>query len=154
METKVCTVLMVDNSPLERSQICDGLKKLGDDVFEADSGMQALDILNRQSIDVVVVELDIPDMDGFDLLSAMKSDSVLHTIPVIVVSDADDMESVVRAIDMGAVDHLSKPLEAVLLNSQIRAAVAIKQEAERPRGIPGPERVSVGAVTCPVNGIA
>ena len=146
METHSYTVLVVDNNPLDRTSICASLTDQGYTVVEAEGGQQALEMLHRrQSVDAVLVDLVMPGMDGFQVLSRMKADGVLHSIPVIVVSAADDMESVLRCVEMGAVAHLSKPVDAEVLQSQVRATLAGKQEQEaegQRRSLPAMARTS------------
>jgi CheY-like chemotaxis protein len=141
MESHRYTVLVVDNNPLDRSAICRSLEGLGYTVVEAEGGRQAMEILHNPavSIDTILVDLVMPGMDGFELLSEMKADSVLRSIPVIVVSAADDMGNVLRSIDKGAVAHLSKPVETEVLHSQVKTALASKQEqaAQRQGSAPG-----------------
>jgi CheY-like chemotaxis protein len=116
VKTPSYKILVVDSNPLDRSTICDSLKHQGYTVVEAEGGRQAMEMLHRrQSIDAVLVDLVMPGMDGFEVLSRIKADDVLHSIPVIVVSAADDMESVLRCIENGAVAHLSKPLDTEVL---------------------------------------
>ena len=140
METHDHTVLVVDNNSLDRSTICASLADQGYTVLEAEGGQRALEMLHRrQSVDAVLVDLVMPGMDGFQVLSRMKADRVLRSIPVIVVSAADDMESVLRCIEKGAVAHLSKPVEREVLHSQVKATLASKQEqeAQRQGRVPG-----------------
>ena len=85
METHGHTVLAVDNDSVDRSTICAGLTDQGYTVLEAEGGQQALEMLHRrQSVDAVLVDLVMPGMDGFQVLSRMKADRVLRSIPVIV----------------------------------------------------------------------
>jgi ATP-binding cassette subfamily B protein len=100
--------------------------------MEADSGAEAIRQLREGSVDVVLLDLVMPDMDGFQVLKQMKAEKALAGIPVVVVSASDDMNSVVRCLEMGAIDHLSKPFDPVLLRARVRAALAIRRlEAER-----------------------
>jgi len=120
-------ILVVDDVRLPRMLLSTSLKEAGYVVWEADSGKAALQLLRERPVDVVLLDLIMPEMDGFQVLKQMKSDNLLRNIPVVVVSASDDMESVVRCIEMGAVDHLSKPFDPVLLHARIRAALAIRQ---------------------------
>ena len=124
------TILIVDDEALSRTLLSTSLKEAGYAVFEADSGKTALLMLRERPFDVVLLDLMMPEMDGFQVLKKMKSDNLLRNIPVVVVSASDDMESVVRCIEMGAVDHLSKPFDPVLLHARVRAALAIRQIRE------------------------
>ena len=123
-------ILVVDDETLPRTLLSTSLKEAGYVVWEADSGKTALQLLRERLVDVVLLDLVLPKMNGFQVLKQMKSDNLLRHIPVVVVSASDDMESVVRCIEMGAVDHLSKPFDPVLLHARIRAALAIRQVEE------------------------
>jgi ATP-binding cassette subfamily B protein len=121
------TILIVDDETLFRTLLRTSLKEVGYTVHEADSGKRALLMLRERLFDLVLLDLVMPEMDGFQVLKRMKSDNLLRHIPVVVVSASDDMESVVRCIEMGAVDHLSKPFDPVLLHARVHAAFAIQQ---------------------------
>ena len=130
------TILIIDDEALPRTLLSTSLKEAGYAVFEADSGKKALLMLRERPFDVVLLDLIMPEMDGFQVLRKMKSDNLLRNIPVVVISASDDMESVVRCIEMGAVDHLSKPFDPVLLHARVRAALAIRQIGEEQDFIP------------------
>ncbi|MEW6615425.1 MAG: response regulator [Thermodesulfobacteriota bacterium] len=141
------TLLVVDDEKLPRTLLCVNLKEAGYQVLEAEDGRAALSLLREQAIDVVLLDLVMPEMDGFQVLRKMKADNELKDIPVVVVSASDDMNSVVKCLEMGAVDHLSKPFDPALLQVRIRSALAISQveemraSGEAPkRSIPGPGR--------------
>ncbi len=121
------TILIVDDESLPRILLSTSLKEAGYDVCEANGGRTALQLLRERAFDVVLLDLIMPEMDGFHVLKQIKSDNLLRNIPVVVVSASDHMDSVVRCIEMGAVDHLSKPFDPVLLHERVRAALAIKQ---------------------------
>jgi ATP-binding cassette subfamily B protein len=103
------------------------LTEAGYDVCEASSGKAALQSMQNQPFDIVLLDLVMPEMDGFQVLKQMKADHRVRDIPVVVVSGNEDMESVVRCLEMGAVDHLSKPFDPVLLHTRVRAAVALRE---------------------------
>jgi ATP-binding cassette, subfamily B, bacterial len=121
------TMLVIDDEALPRTLLTVSLREAGYRVVEADGGKAALVILREQPVDVVLLDLVMPDMDGFQVLRRMKADDLLKDIPIVVVSASDDMNSVVRCIEMGAVDHLSKPFDPVLLRVRIRSALAMHQ---------------------------
>jgi len=141
------TILVVDDEKLPRTLLAVNLRQAGYEVIEADGGRTALGRLREQDVDVVLLDLVMPEMDGFQVLRRMKADSELRDVPVVVVSGSDDMNSVVRCIEMGAVDHLSKPFDPALLQVRVRAALAVRQleqarasEATRLRPVTGPLR--------------
>ncbi len=125
------TILVVDDDALNRILLATNLAEEGYTVEVAEDGRQALEMLQAQSFDVVLLDLLMPEMDGFGVLECMKVDSRLQHIPVIVVSAVDEMESVVRCIEMGATDHLPKPFDPVLLRARINASLAAKRLHDR-----------------------
>ena len=129
------TMLVVDDEALPRTLLSVSLREAGYGVVAADGGKAALAVLREQPVDVVLLDLVMPEMDGFQVLRRMKADDLLKDIPVVVVSASDDMNSVVRCIEMGAVDHLSKPFDPVLLQVRIRSALALRRmDGERSSG--------------------
>lgn len=128
------TILVVDDNKLNRMLLCLQLQREGHRTEAAEHGRQALEMLRTKSFDIVLLDLLMPEMDGFEVLSILQSDSELRRIPVIVISALDEMESVARCIEMGATDHLPRPFDPVLLRARINASLAAKrlhdQEAE------------------------
>jgi signal transduction histidine kinase len=121
-------ILVVDDEHINRVLLSTSLQEAGYTVASAEDGQQALEKLHAGSFDVVLLDLLMPRMDGFQVLAAMKGDSALRRIPVIVVSSMDDMESVVRCIEMGATDYLPKPFNPVLLHARLKASLASLHE--------------------------
>lgn len=120
-------MLVVDDDAFNRMLLATSLEEHGYTVELAEDGQQALELLHAKMFDVVLLDLLMPNMNGFDVLRHMKDDSSLHHIPVIVVSAEDDMESVVQCIEMGAADHLGKPVEPALLHARVNASLAAKR---------------------------
>jgi len=121
------TILVVDDEMLNRTLLSTNLKGAGYTVSTAEDGEQALLGLRNEPFDVVLLDLMMPGMDGFQVLEQMKADNALRGVPVIVVSAEEDAQSVVRCIEMGAVDHLPKPFDPVLLHARINSALATKR---------------------------
>jgi len=125
-------ILVVDDEALPRMLLSTSLRESGYEVLEAEGGAAALERLRAEAVDVILLDLVMPDVDGFHVLKQMKAEERLAGIPVVVVSASDDMDSVVRSIEMGAIDHLSKPFDPVLLHARVRSALAIRHvERER-----------------------
>lgn len=120
-------ILVVDDDALNRVLLSTSLQDAGYLVGLAEDGLQALDALRSQPFDVVLLDLIMPEMDGYQVLEHLKADSSLRHIPVVVISAVDDMESVVRCIAMGATDHLPKPFDPLLLHARINASLATKR---------------------------
>ena len=123
-------VLVVDDDALNRLQLLQGLKQQGYSTASAEDGEQALEILAEVSFDLVILDILMPNLDGFGVLRRMKDDGSLRDIPVIVISALDEMDSVVKCIRMGAEDHLSKPFDPTLLEARVGACLEKKRMRE------------------------
>ena len=120
-------ILVVDDDGLNRLLLSTSLEEEGYTVETAEDGRQALEMLHTRPFDVVLLDLLMPEMDGFQVLEQMKAGGSWQHIPVIVVSAANEMESVVRCIEMGATEHLPKPFDPVLLHARINASLTAKR---------------------------
>jgi adenylate cyclase len=115
-------VLVVDDSRVNRLMLVRLLSSLGHEPVEAENGRLAIDHLRDPDgapIDVVLLDLVMPELDGYHTLELLKADPALAAIPVIVISDVDDLASVVRCIEMGAADYLPRPYEPSILRARI-----------------------------------
>jgi adenylate cyclase len=121
-------VLVVDDSRMNRMTLVRLLERLGHETTEASDGREALDVLAAGTpIDLVLLDLVMPELDGFATLATMKADPGLAGIPVIVVSGLDDLDGIVRCIEMGAVDYLPRPIKPTLLQARVEATLADKR---------------------------
>ncbi len=122
-------ILVVDDNPVDRALLVRFLEGEGHSTIEADSGERALELLHdgAASADVVVLDLLMPGMDGFATLEAIKTDSTLTHLPVIVISGLDEFDTVVRCIEMGAADYLLRPFKPALLRARINASLGAKR---------------------------
>ncbi len=121
--------LVVDDSRVNRLILVRQLEGLGLEVLEASNGLEALELLRSQptAIDVVLLDVLMPELDGYETLAAMKADEAIRHIPVIIVSGVEELQSVVRCIELGATDYLAKPIEASILRARINASLAAKR---------------------------
>jgi phosphoserine phosphatase RsbU/P len=92
----------------------------------ASNGREALDLLNAQPFDLVLLDIMMPDMNGYDVLEQVKATPALRDIPIIMISSLDDIESVIRCIELGAEDYLSKPFNPTLLRARVGASLEKK----------------------------
>lgn len=120
-------ILVVDDYVTSRLKLVLGLEKHGHTVSEAENGHQALAMLRKGAFDLVLLDILMPEMDGYEVLRQMKSDDVLRDVPVIVISAQDDLENVVLGIELGAEDYLPKSFNPVLLNARIQACLEKKR---------------------------
>jgi class 3 adenylate cyclase len=121
-------LLIVDDNEDNRYTLSRRLKRQGyEKLTEVADGQEALNRLAQQSFDLVLLDIMMPVMNGYEVLERMKSDMALRDIPVIMISAVDEMESVVRCIELGAEDHLPKPFNAALLRARIFASLEKKR---------------------------
>ncbi len=120
-------VLIVDDNRMNRMKLSHSLVQQGHATVEAVNGREALELLRAETFDLVLLDILMPEVDGFQVLREMKDDRVLRDLPVIVISAMDEMDSVVRCIEMGAEEHLPKDFNPVLLNARIGACLEKKR---------------------------
>ena len=125
------TVLVVDDTALNRRLLERALVDQGHVPVLAEDGAQALKILHLTSpapaIDVILLDVLMPVLDGYDTLAAIKADPALHHLPVIMITAVDEIESAVRCIELGAMDYLPKPFNAALLRARLEASLSAKR---------------------------
>ncbi len=131
METSKGRILVVDDDEANRLKLSVSLQEAGYEVTLAANGQEALDLLRAGNFDTVLLDLMMPVMDGFTVLEQVFQEKELQNIPFIVISADDELESVVRSIELGAVDYLAKPFNAVLLRARINASLDKKRSHER-----------------------
>ena len=120
-------VLVVDDNEINRDVLSRRLERQGYAVAVAEDGHQALEMLATQRFDLVLLDIMMPKLNGYQVLQRLKTDPVLRDIPVIMISALDDLDSVVRCIEMGAEDYLPKPFNPVLLRARINACLDKKR---------------------------
>lgn len=125
--TTTGSVLVVDDDAVNRTMLTHLLERDGHGVTIAGDGQAALEVLRRTPVDVVLLDIVMPGMDGYAVLGRMKADDDLRDLPVIVISGVDETDAVVRCIELGADDHLAKPCDPVLLRARIGAGLARKR---------------------------
>src|SRR5512139_1151920 len=120
-------ILVVDDYALNRMQLKRSLEQQGHTVALAENGRQALEMLDEGDFDLLLLDILMPEMDGFEVLSRLKSDPGRRDLPVIVISAMDEMENVIRGISMGAEDFLPKPFDPLLLRARLGACLEKKR---------------------------
>jgi class 3 adenylate cyclase len=119
-------LLIVDDNKVNRLLLARTLERLGHTIGFAENGRQALDRLESDPFDLVLLDIQMPEMDGYQVLERLVADPDLRKIPVIMTSSMDDLEIVARCIEMGAEDYLTKPPNPVLLKARINASLEKK----------------------------
>jgi type II secretory ATPase GspE/PulE/Tfp pilus assembly ATPase PilB-like protein/CheY-like chemotaxis protein len=116
-------VLLVDDEDMLRRVMRDLLERDGYTVVEAADGVEALDQVDRHAPDIIVLDLNLPGLDGYGVLSHLRSRPATSTIPVVVLTARGDEDSEVRVFEMGADDFLSKPFRARALSARLAAVL-------------------------------
>lgn len=124
-------LLVVDDDPTNRDVLQRRLERQGHQVRTASSGPQALELMRETAFDAVLLDIMMPDMDGYEVLGHIKRHEVLQHVPVIMISAIDEVQSVVRCIEAGAEDYLAKPFDPTLLKARIGASLEKKRGRDR-----------------------
>jgi adenylate cyclase len=135
MSAATAVALVVDDSAVNRKILARHLASLGIEAREAANGREALEILGADAadaadaadVDIVLLDIEMPELDGYQTLAAIKGADALRHLPVIMITSVDDIDSVVRCIEMGATDYLPKPFNPAVLEARVRASLAGKR---------------------------
>jgi class 3 adenylate cyclase len=121
------TILVVDDHDFSRDAVARSLTFDGHTVFVAKNGRQALALLRARPFDLVLLDIMMPELNGFQVLEQCRGDPQLQHIPIVVISGNDDLDSVVRCVEMGAADYLFKPFDHVLFKARVDACLEKKR---------------------------
>lgn len=127
LRSAAARLLIVDDNKVNRLLLTRNLELQGHSVASAENGRVALEMLRRESFDLLLLDMEMPEMDGFQVLEQLVNDRQLRDLPVIVTSSLEGVENVVRCIELGAEDYLSKPVNPVLLKARIGASLEKKR---------------------------
>jgi adenylate cyclase len=120
-------LLVIDDNKVMRLLLARGLEQQGHVVTMAENGRRGLELLRSERFDMVLLDIQMPDMNGFEVLEAISIDYALREIPVIMTSSMDEIDGVARCIEMGAEDYLTKPLNPILLRARVNASLEKKR---------------------------
>ncbi|HEX9115473.1 MAG TPA: adenylate/guanylate cyclase domain-containing response regulator [Anaerolineae bacterium] len=120
-------VLVADDNKVIRLLIGRNLEGQGHKVTFAENGRQALELLRSQPFDLLLLDIEMPDMDGQQTLEALVADPALRSVPVVMISGVEDLNTVVQCIELGAEDYLHKPINPVLLKARVNASLEKKR---------------------------
>jgi CheY-like chemotaxis protein len=121
------SILVVDDDRINRMVLSRDLERDGYRVTAVEDGGRALEALTAEPFDVVLLDVLMPELDGYETLTRIERDEKLRHVPVIMVSALEDIESVVRCIELGAADYLPKPFDPVLLRARINGCLTKKR---------------------------
>jgi class 3 adenylate cyclase len=127
------TILIADDNRVNRLLLGRGLEHEGHTVVFAEHGSEALELLREQPFDLMLLDVLMPELDGYGVLAELKGDPHLREIPVVMTSSLDELDSVVKCLEMGAEDYLTKPINPVLLSARINASLEKKRLRDQQR---------------------
>jgi class 3 adenylate cyclase len=128
-------LLVVDDNRVNRLLLIRALELQGHRGVGAENGRIALEMLEREAFDLVLLDIAMPEMDGFQVLERLLANSRLRDLPVIVTSAVEGLDSVVRCIELGAEDYLAKPVNPVLLKARIGASLEKKRLRDQQKAL-------------------
>ncbi len=131
MKSNQVCILVVDDNEMNRDLITRRLQRQGYETMAAENGRVAINLLKSNCFDLILLDIMMPVMNGYEVLEVVKKHPKWQYIPVIVISAADDMRSVVKGIELGAEDYLPKPFNPMLLKARIRASLEKKRLFDR-----------------------
>ena len=126
-------LLVVDDNKVNRLLLSRGLEQEGHKVDTAENGRQALEKLRADSFDLVLLDIEMPEMNGYQVLETCLQDSELRNIPIIMTSSLDEIDSVVKCVELGAEDYLNKPVNRIMLRARVNASLEKKRLRDEQR---------------------
>lgn len=120
-------ILVVEDNPMNRDTLSHYIRRLGHSVEIAENGQQAVEMIERQRFDLVILDIIMPVMNGFQVLAQLKKNNAQRDIPVIIISSLDEQEHIVKGIRMGAEDCLPKPFDPIILGARVEACLERKR---------------------------
>jgi len=128
-------LLVVDDNKVNRLLLTRSLDLMGHRAFAVASGREALEMLRGDGFDLVLLDIEMPEMDGFQVLEQIRGDVALRDVPVIVTSSLEGLDNVVRCIELGAEDYLTKPVNGVLLKARVGASLEKKRLRDQQKAL-------------------
>jgi len=150
-------ILIVDDEPFNVDYLEQELEDLDYETVSAQNGREALAQVEAEAPDVILLDIMMPEMNGFQVLEQLKAHQVWRDIPVIIISAMSDMASIIKGVKLGAEDYLPKPFDEVLLQARLEASLEKKRlhdiEQLYLRGLERELEIAhqIQAVFCPTN---
>jgi class 3 adenylate cyclase len=126
-------LLIVDDNKVNRILLARGLESYGHKIEAVENGRQALEKLRSDSFDLVLLDIEMPELNGYQVLETCLQDPDLRDIPIIMTSSLDEINSVVKCIELGAEDYLNKPVNPILLRARVNASLEKKRLRDEQR---------------------
>ncbi len=128
-------ILIVDDNKVNRLLLSRSVEMLGHSVVLAENGRIAMQRLADGGFDLLLLDIEMPEMDGFEVLAAIEADPELRGLPVIVTSSVEGLDNIVRCIELGAEDYLPKPVNRVLLQARLTSCLEKKRLRDEQRAL-------------------
>lgn len=135
MDEMVARLLLADDNKVNRLLLARNLELLGYQVRKAENGRIALELLKREPFDLLLLDIEMPELDGFAVLKQMAADPILRNVAVIVTSSLEGLANVVRCIELGADDFLHKPVNPVLLKARVTSSLEKKRLRDQQKAL-------------------
>ena len=116
-------LLLIDDTPNGTKQLQELLSEQYYRIYAADTGEEGLELAQHINPDLVLLDIMMPDMDGFEVCRQLKSDKATRTIPIIFLADVDDAEAIVQGLRLGAVDYIARPFNREILSARVRTHI-------------------------------
>lgn len=123
-------LLTVDDNAINRFMLAQHLRQMGHEVEGAENGRRALEMLAEQAFDMVLLDLNMPEMDGHEVLAVLNQENRLKDLPVLVISSMDEVTVAAQCIEAGAEDYLTKPVDPILLRARVNVSLEKKRLRE------------------------
>lgn len=123
-------ILVTDDSLVARTACSNQLKEAGYEVLFAQNGLEAVETMSKEAVDLVLMDVVMPEMNGVEATRKIKAMESAKDIPVIMVTSMGDMQTLQSAFEAGAVDYVTKPIEPIELMARIRSALRLKAEMD------------------------
>lgn len=148
------TVLIADDNPEARRLLDVRVKREGYATILVENGRQALETVQAQPVDAILLDIYMPEKDGFEVLAAIKAQAHLAHVPILMISGGGDQDDLVRCIEMGALDYLPKPFNQAILKARLSSCIAAKRQRDRELGLGGGARPAGGSMETAVAAVA
>ncbi len=136
-------ILVVDDNEMNRDMLSRRLQRQGYHITLAEHGERALELIQAEEFDLVLLDIMMPRLNGYQVLERVKNDPRLSHIPIVMISAVDDLDSVVKCIELGAEDYLFKPFNPVLLKARVRAGLEKKRANNSTTSSVSPDLIEV-----------
>ena len=131
--TEPARLLVVDDNKINRMLLSRSLEAQGHIVETAENGKEGLEKIRSGAFDLVLLDIEMPEMDGFQVLEACLNDVELRQLPIIMTSAMDELDAVVKCVELGAEDYLTKPINPILLRARVNASLEKKRLRDEQR---------------------